>query len=331
MIEILSTGAGNSVQDLGRPLYLDQGIGRGGVMDRPALMVANMLAANPVGAAALEVGLMPFRLRFLAPARFAVAGATADIRLNDIMIPSFWSTCAATGDELRIGPPVSGARLVIAFSGGIAVDPVLGSSSTDLKSGFGGFEGRALGRGDRLRLGDVPLPECRAPDGFGIDPSLLRPQTGASPGTQALDIRVMAGAELDEFTAEAQSDLLGGEWRVSQEANRQGMRLEGPVLAMTRKRELLSHGIMPGTVQVPPSGQPIVQLAEANTCGGYPKIANVIEPDLWKLGQSPTGARIRFILVSRETALAAIRDEASRLDQIARRIERLIRPARKSP
>jgi allophanate hydrolase subunit 2 len=356
MIEILTSGLMNSVQDLGRPGYLDQGIGRGGAMDRPALRIANMMLGNDERAAAIEVAVFPFRLRFLEPASFAVTGASCRARLNGEPLPPWWSGAADAGDELRLDPPKEGSRAYVAAGGGIDVPLVLRSWATDLKSVFGGLEGRALVRGDRLATGSLfspwgevpsereamrgsrpparrllkplirpsgpPSPQGEkggpsASSGFSIDPFHFRDTFGGVAGGEPIVLRIMPGAEFETFTDDARQALLGQEFTVSADNNRQGMRLEGPSLALTRKLELLSHGIMPGTIQVPPSGQAVIQLAEANTCGGYPKIGHVIETDLWKLGQAPSGAKVRFELVNREVAVAAIRDEELRLRRLA--------------
>ncbi|MGV3551300.1 5-oxoprolinase subunit C family protein [Rhizobium sp.] len=356
MIEILTSGAMNSVQDLGRPGYLDQGIGRGGAMDRPALRIANLMVGNPEGAAAIEIAVFPFRLKFVEPANYAISGAECRASLNGQPLPPWWSGAANAGDELRLDPPSAGSRAYVAVRGGIMVPDVLRSKATDLKSVFGGLDGRALVRGDRLATGSPFSPwgeGGRRPDeGFSpapatamgtphrlaalgtspqgekgkqaspsersIDPYHFRASMGGlAGGDTSLTLRVMPGAEFEAFTDEARRMLLGEEFTVSADNNRQGMRLEGPLLALTQKLELLSHGIMPGTIQVPPSGQAVIQLAEANTCGGYPKIGHVIEPDLWKLGQAPSGARMRFELISRDAAVAAIRDEELRMKRLA--------------
>ena len=297
MIEILSSGLMNSVQDLGRPGFLDQGIGRGGAMDAMALRIGNILLGNPDDAAGLELSIFPFRLRFHSPCAFAVTGALAAASLNGVALPPWWTATAQAGDELRVDAPRLGARSYVTFSGGIDVPQVLGARATDLKSLFGGLDGRALARGDRLQLGakTVAIPAA----GFGVDPSAFR--------ENAANLRFMRGAEFCTFTEEAQASLVSAPWTVSKDNNRQGMRLEGPPLMLTEKLELLSHGIMPGTIQVPPSGQPVIQLAEANTCGGYPKIGHVIEPDLWKLAQAPSGTTLAFMEISREHAVDAIR------------------------
>lgn len=321
MIEILSTGLSNTVQDQGRLGYLDAGVSRSGAMDGLALAIANTLAGNPVQAAALEISVFPFRLRFLARCRFALAGAACEALLDGLTVPANWSMVAREGQELRLSPPEKGARVVLAFAGGLDVPPVLGSRSTDLKSGWGGVEGRGLRRGDRIAL--LPRPAVslnHLPAGFGVDLSRLR--AGAA---ETVALRVLPGAEWDAFGPETQQRLTETDWLLTQEANRQGYRLQGPELTMNRRVELFSHGIMPGTVQVPPNGQPIIQLAEANTCGGYAKIAHVIEADLWRLAQMKPGDRLTFQPVTRHTAIEALRQEARDLAQLARDVRLITR------
>ena len=313
MIEILSTGAVNSVQDMGRRGYLDVGVGWSGAMDRPALAVANSLVGNGEDAAGIEIALFPFRIRFKRRTAFAVVGADCPVTLDGRALPSWWAETAGEGQVLTVGLPRKGARAYLAVAGGIETPQVLGSRATDLKSGFGGLEGRGLRRGDRLPVG--PARGTDMPDGgFGIDPTVLGRGSRAD---GAVRLRVLPAAEFDDFADEARQQFLGADWCVSAEANRMGYRLDGPVLALKRKLELFSHGIMPGTVQVPPSGQPIIQLAEANTCGGYPKIATVIEPDLWRLAQAPVGATLRFELIERSDAVAEIARERAALSDIA--------------
>lgn len=314
MIEILSTGAVNSVQDLGRVGHLDAGVGRSGMMDAGALEIANLMIGNEREAAGLEVALFPFRLRFEADTVFAIAGADCPAKIGDRQMPCWWAMNAKAGEVLTLGLPHSGARAVIAFKGGIQVPPVLGSRSTDLKSGFGGLEGRGLNRGDRLPLSQTPARLLKMDGGFGVDPSSLRPPADSD---QPIALRVLPSAEFDAFTDEAVSHFLKSDWLVTNDANRMGYRLGGPELSLIRKLELFSHGIMPGTVQVPPNGQPIIQLAEANTCGGYPKIANVIEADLWRLAQAPVGARLRFAMTDRAAAITALRQERDFMTEVA--------------
>ena len=302
MIEILSTGLPNSVQDAGRPGHLASGVSLAGAMDRHALALANALLGNDDGAAGLEIALFPFRLRFHVPAAFALAGAVCPARLDGRALPPAWTSVAAAGDTLTLEPPVRGGRAYLAFAGGIDVPLVLGSRSTDLKSGFGGHEGRGLKRGDRLALGGAsPLAEAIRAPGFGAaDPSPL-PELG-----RLTRVRVLPAAEWDAFTDAARDAVLVTDWQLTADCNRQGFRLAGPALSLRQPLELFSHGILPGTVQVPPNGQPIVQMAEANTCGGYPKIAVVIAADLGLLAQTPAGGRVRFALCYRGEAVAAL-------------------------
>lgn len=315
MIEILTTGAANSVQDLGRFGYLDAGVSRSGAMDAPALELANRMIGNDANLAAIEVAIFPFRLRFGQATLVAVTGADCPVTLNGILYPTWWALPVRTGDVLELGLPRSGARAYVAFSGGLGVPAVLGSASTDLKSGWGGLEGRGLRRDDRLDNGFVPMTATGLPAGFGLDPSEIG-RSAADIGEQR-PIRILPGAEYGSFEPAAVAALEAAAWQVTDDANRQGYRLSGPALTLTQKLELHSHGIMPGTVQVPPSGQPIIQLAEANTCGGYPKIAHVIEADLWRLGQSPVGSRLHFSLVSRAEAIAALRNLRAAVDRAA--------------
>jgi biotin-dependent carboxylase-like uncharacterized protein len=313
MIEILTSGSMNSVQDLGRPGYLDQGIGRGGAMDRPALRIANMMAGNDEGAAALEIAVFPFRMRFVEPASFAVTGAACRASLNGDPSPPWWAGKASAGDELRLDAPLEGSRAYVAVGGGIDVPCILQSRATDLKSVFGGQEGRALQRGDRLATGR----SARDVQDGSIDPYHFRECLGGVARGEPLVLRFMPGAEFEAFDDDARGALLDRTFSVTADNNRQGMRLEGPRLALTNTLELLSHGIMPGTIQVPPSGQAVIQLAEANTCGGYPKIGHVIEADLWRLGQAPSGATIQFEIISRNAAIAAERDAETRMKRLA--------------
>jgi len=318
VIEVLSNGALNSVQDLGRPEHLPLGVSTSGAMDAPALMLANWLAGNGEGAAGIEVGIFPFRLRFERAARFACTGATASLRLPGRTASTWWNGQAEEGDILVIEPPALGARAYLAIEGGLALPMVLGARATDLKSGFGGLEGRGLRKGDRLELGASPgLQGSARPIGIA-PPSRLRFADELATGT--VTIRVLAGAEHEQFTREAVQAFERTAYRLTPDCNRQGYRLEGAALKLRRPLELLSHGIVPGTVQVPPSGQPILQLAEANTCGGYPKIAAVIEPDLWRLAQLRPGQQLRFQLVDHAAALQALREQAGELARLRQAI-----------
>ena len=177
---------------------------------------------------------------------------------------------------------------------------VLGSRSTQLRGAFGGLEGRQLRSGDRLRAGAVDHAARRT--GFGLSPPALDLplMEGDLPA-----VRVLPAAEYALYTEAAHHAFWNDGWRVTPQSDRYGYRLEGTPLHATAPIEMRSHGIVPGVIQVPPSGQPIVQMRDAQPSGGYPKIGAVIEADLWRLGQAPIGSRIRFIETSWDEAVAA--------------------------
>ncbi|SDA91174.1 biotin-dependent carboxyltransferase family protein [Mesorhizobium qingshengii] len=303
MIEILTTGLPNTVQDLGRPGYLALGVSRSGAMDKDALAIANLMLGNDPSAAGIEVAMHPFRLRALVDTAVAITGACCVASVGGRPCPPWWATIIRAGETVVLEAPRFGARSYIAFAGGLDLHPIMGSCATDVKSNFGGLAGRGLSRGDRLALNPA---EYRLPSsGLGV---ALEERRGAADGfASAIELRVLPAAEFDAFTPASQAAFSGSDWSIANEANRMGYRLSGETLSLASPLELLSHGIVPGTVQVPPSGQPIIQLADANTCGGYPKIATVIEADLWRLAQAPIGARLRFICVSIEVATEALR------------------------
>jgi biotin-dependent carboxylase-like uncharacterized protein len=325
MIEVLASGPQNIIQDLGRVGALSIGVGRSGAMDADALEIGNLLAGNPSDAAGIELAQFPFRVCFHEAARFALTGADAPARLDGELLPPWWSVTAAAGQVLEVGVPQRGGRAYLCVVGGIDLPRVLGSRATDLKSGFGGCRGRGLRRGERLALGSVRAYQT---DGspetvrWGVVPrevTALRREIDAG----CVPLRVLPGAEFEHFTPQSQALFEAQYWEITQEANRMGYRMAGEALVLSQSLELLSHGILPGVIQVPPSGQPIVQLAEANTCGGYPKIATVISADLWKFGQLLPGDRVRFRLVSMEDALQALWARAEVFEELRATAQRL--------
>lgn len=314
MIEVLSTGAPNVVQDLGRTGYLSIGVCRSGAMDPLALSLANALVGNEEGAAGIEVSLFPFKLRFQVDTTFACTGTDSVVRLDDVTLAPWWRRPARAGQTIVIERPKRGARAYLAIGGGIDALQVMGSRSTDLKSGFGGWEGRGLRRGDILPLGSQSSPILNR-SGLGVIPQEL-PEFWRELASGVITLRVLPAAEFELFTQASRAAFTECPYLVTPEANRVGYRLAGESLQLAEPLELLSHGIVPGTVQVPPSGQPIIQLAEANTCGGYPKIATVIEADLWRVAQAPVGCSLRFKLVDQVDALAAWRTQVEALSKL---------------
>ena len=305
MIKVLTTGALNTVQDLGRFGFLSLGVAQSGAMDSQSLAIGNILLGNAPSCSGLEIAMYPFKIKFLDSHVFSVVGAHCRMNLAGLPVPPQWICHARPGETLVLEAPAKGVRSYICFAGGLDVPLAMGSRSTDLKSALGGIEGRGLKRGDTLAV--------LATDTVPIKGGACAP---SSVSLGAAEVRVTAASEHGEFDSHMAAMFFGSDWQVTQESNRMGIRLAGPSITPHRKIEMLSHGILPGTVQVPPSGQPIVQMADANTCGGYPKIANVIDADIGRLAQLPVGASFRFVKVTHGEALQAqikIEDALDRL------------------
>ena len=303
MIEIMSTGALATVQDLGRKGALKWGVGVSGAMDDLALSSGNILLDNADDAAAIEIQIFPFQIRFLKDATFVVTGADCNARVDDMPLLPWWVHTAKAGQLLHLDLPRRGAwaasRAYLCLAGGVDVPKVLGSRSTQLRGAFGGLDGRALRVGDRIPVGNAGQTKC---SGFGLyPPALTMPMV--VDGLPA--VRVLPAAEYDAYPPEARDRFWGEPWKITPQSDRYGFRLEGTPLIPSVPIELRSHGIVPGVIQVPRGGQPIVQMRDAQPSGGYPKIGTVIEADLWRLGQAPIGSRIRFVQVTWDEAVAA--------------------------
>jgi biotin-dependent carboxylase-like uncharacterized protein len=304
MIEILSTGALATVQDQGRFGTLKWGVGTSGAMDGLALACGNILLGNDESAAGIEIQVFPFKVRFVAACAFAVTGADCAARLDGLPLPPWWARGAKAGQVLELGLPRQGlwqaGRAYLCVAGGIDVPVALGSRSTQLRGAFGGLDGRTLRNGDRLGVGATTVA-AHSPE-FGLTPPVCDMPLELD-GLPA--VRVLTAAEYGDYTIESQAALWDEPWRITPQSNRYGYRLNGTPLIPVKPLELRSHGIVPGVIQVPHGGQPIVQMHDAQPSGGYPKIGTVIEADLWRLGQAPIGSRIRFIETTWEEAVSA--------------------------
>jgi biotin-dependent carboxylase-like uncharacterized protein len=318
-ITVLRPGMLASVQDLGRYGHRQRGICPGGALDTLALTIANRLVGNPDGAAGLELTMGGCELRFEAPTRIALAGDDFGARLDGAPLWPNWSVPVAAGQVLKLGranqwSAKEGLRSWLAVAGGIDVPTVLGSRSTDLKAGFGGYQGRALKKGDALPLGVAALDAQRlARRAFGV-----RTLEWTDGDDGALVLRVMPGPEFEQFTLASRELLWREPWRITPQSNRMGSRLEGLELKRKRGVDMLSSAVIPGTIQVPPSGQPIILMGDAQTTGGYPRIGVVIRADLWKLARAPLKGRLRLVQIDATAALAAWAEQQRYLAQIAR-------------
>jgi biotin-dependent carboxylase-like uncharacterized protein len=272
MIEVLATGPLATVQDLGRPGYQQLGIGRSGAADQRAHRLANRLVGNAEGAATIEFTLGGLEIRLLAPATVALTGAPCvggpdwDVALT---LPA--------GARLATGPAKTGLRSYLAVRGGIAVEPVLGSRATDLLSGLGP---PMLEPGATLPVGA---------DTAGLPSGELIPE----PVENSAPIRVLPGPRTDWFTDPA--ELFERTWTVQPDSNRIGVRLGGDPLGRSRSGELPPEPMLPGAIQVPPNGQPIILFRDAPVTGGYPVIGVLPSPELDRIGQLRPGDRLRFV------------------------------------
>jgi biotin-dependent carboxylase-like uncharacterized protein len=223
------------------------------------------------------------------------------------------------GQELHLGVPQPGrwraCRAYLCVPGGIDVPKVLNSRSTQLRGSFGGFEGRALRRGDML--GAASTGEDYVSSDIGILPPALALPLERD-GCPAM--RVLPAGEYGRYTKESQAGFWANEWKITPHSDRYGFRLAGEALRAEAPMEMRSHGIVPGAIQVPPDGQPIVQMRDAQPSGGYPKFGAVIEADLWRLGQAPIGTRVRFIQTTWNEALDALEELKVWLAEAARLI-----------
>ncbi|RSS33665.1 biotin-dependent carboxyltransferase family protein [Streptomyces sp. WAC08241] len=281
-VDVVRPGALTTVQDLGRPGYAHLGVVRSGALDPAVVRLANRLVGNAEGAAVLETTVDGCAVRARCAVTVAVGGAPCPVRVDGR--PAAWGTAVrvAAGAVVEVGTAARGLRAYVAFGGGIEVEPVLGSRSTDLLSGLGPAP---LARGTVLPLGTDTA--VRVP----VD----APPWPGPP--DALVLRVRLGPRDDRFTPGALRTLATRAYRVSPASNRIGLRLEGPALERAVPGELASEGMVLGAVQVPPDGRPVVFLADHPTTGGYPVVGVVREADLGAAAQAVPGTTVRFVPV----------------------------------
>jgi antagonist of KipI len=296
VIEVQAPGLLTTVQDLGREGFGPHGVSASGAADRVALRIGNRLVGNEERAAALEMTLLGGRFVFREGAVFALTGSDFGATLDGAPVPSWTSCYAEPAQTLTVGPTRSGARCYLCVQGGIAVEDFLGSASTHLLSGLGGQEGRSLRKGDLLKIGP-------AKDSF-------RKRTLTDEAEERLALRkvlrVTPGPQSGWFSEEARKMFYSSTFRVAEESNRMGIRLEGSAVPAPSGGEMISEGVALGAVQVPEGGQPIILFVEQQTTGGYPKIASVISADFHSLGQLRPRDEIRFERVDFSTARALL-------------------------
>jgi biotin-dependent carboxylase-like uncharacterized protein len=283
-LSVVRAGALTTIQDRGRPGHAHLGVPRSGALDEPAAALVNRLVGNPPEAAVLETTLNGCAVRPRSTVTVAVAGAPCPVTLDGRPVAWGAPVRVPAGSLLDVGAAVSGVRGYVGVSGGIAVEPVLGSRSTDLLSGLGP---PPLTDGAVLPLGTPEVLHARV-------------DVGPQPAPPAeLVLHVTAGPRDDWFTPQAVRTFGSRTYRVSSASNRIGLRTEGPALERALTGELPSEGMVLGAVQVPPDGRPVVFLADHPTTGGYPVIAVVRAADLPAAAQAAPGTPVRFVAVRR--------------------------------
>lgn len=284
-VRILKPGLQTTVQAGPRAGLRHLGVPASGAADPLSLALANRLVGNALLAPGIETTLTGVRLLFEDDGFAAITGAKAKARLNGEPVKLHRTLAVAAGDELEIGPAKAGARNYLALAGGIAVDEVLGSASTYLPAGFGGFEGRALQSGDVITVGSQ-----------GKAPKMLKTPKEFQPrASSSWALRACYGAEVDLLSKESRFDLFDTNFTVGRRADRMGLQLEGARFQVTSGGRLASAPVFPGTVQCPEDGTPFLLSIDAQTIGGYPRVAQIARADRHLIGQLRPGDHIRLL------------------------------------
>ena len=296
MLHILDAGLFTTVQDGGRWGWARYGVPPSGPMDVAAFEIANQLVGNPPSATGLEITLTGPMIQIMPETRIAVCGAEFELWVGQLPVPTWHTVYIRPGQVLSFGRRRSGARAYLAIAGGIALPPYLDSQATYIKGGFGGLDGRALRPGDQLPV-DTNLPQA-----ITANPGQAWPQAKRPPYTESPTLRVVLGPQDMAFSAQGLDVFLNNPYIITVNADRMGIRLQGPAIAHRGVTGIVSDGIVMGSIQVPPNGQPIVMMADHQTTGGYPKIATVIQADLPLLAQCLPRHQVKFRAISLDEA-----------------------------
>jgi antagonist of KipI len=283
------------------------GIPVSGAMDQFSLIAANCLVGNDQNSACLETTLIGPELQALTQVQVAVTGGTCSPTVNGNSVPMWQTLSVEEGDVVACGRMETGCRAYMAVRGGIEVPLVLGSASTYVRGQLGGIEGRHLKAEDEIGVYDAEA----------LDDELLLPLEMQTRYLNDVEVGVITGPQDDMFTKEGIETLLTSRFKVTLEADRMGYRLEGPLIKHVKNTEIVSDAILPGAIQVPKSGRPILMMCDAQTTGGYPKIATVISSDLSKLGQAKPNDTIKFT----KTTLREAQEKTRAYSEMTRKME----------
>ena len=297
VFRVKKPGLFTTVQDLGRTGYQQYGMVVSGAMDPFALQIANILVGNPRNEAGLELTLMGPDLEVMDDSVIALCGADLSPMLDGKSVPVWKSFKVKKGETLHFGRPNSGSRAYLAVAGGLDVPVVMGSKSTFIKGSIGGLDGRELHKQDLLKKNDTGINQTFQ-TGKSLHPSLI-------PEYHAYNrCRVIRGPDERAFEPKSFETFFTGTYKVSRQADRMGYRLNGPALVHRDRADIISDAILPGTVQVPANGEPIILLADRQTTGGYARIGTVISVDLPYIGQMHAGQELMFEETTTEQAQA---------------------------
>lgn len=286
-LRVVQAGFSPTLQDFGRPAFQNRGVPVSGALDPVSLRIGNALVGNAGGMAAIEFRLIGPTLEVTAESvRVALTGTRAELVVEAgerVALPSYQSVTLKKGHRVSVAPVSDSGVAYLCIEGGFDLPEVFGSLSTYVRSRIGGFQGRALQDGDEVPL---RLREVEARGELRLENISYLDETGP--------VRVVFGPQRDYFSDASTAAFLEGEYRISREADRMGMRLEGPALEHARGYNITSDGIVTGAIQVPGNGQPIILLADHQTTGGYPKIGTVISADIPRLGRLRPGDALSF-------------------------------------
>lgn len=328
MIRILKPGLLDTIQDLGRTGFQKYGVIVSGAMDPLACRLANVLVGNPESEATLEMTLSGPVIQFETDALISICGGDLNPSVNGEPVPMWRPVFIKKGAKLDFGYAKQGCRAYLAVAGGLDVKAVMGSKSTYLRAGLGGYLGRALQAGDKIPFG--PL--------FNVSEKLMNALTARNDGRpftasswrvardiypsmkRPAAIRAIKGPQFDWFDAKSQRGFYQKEFKVTSRSDRMGYRLEGRPLNLKQQRDMISDAINFGSIQVPPDGRPIILMADRQTVGGYPKIGQIASVDLPVVAQTKPGERISFTEISPHEAQVLYIEREKLIEQVKRGI-----------
>ncbi len=285
-LTVLDGGVFTTIQDLGRTGFRKYGVPVSGVMDSKSFDLANWLVSNKKNTPVLELTMIGGMYRFDSSVNIAITGAQMNPKINGIEVEMNKSISIEAGDELELGFTKRGCRAYLAVQGKLNIDKIMNSYSTFTIGKFGGLEGRTLAKGDELNWeNEDELLEVRE-----------APKDQIPYFSSKISVRIMKGLEWDWVEESVQQQFLNSKFEISSKSNRMGIRLEGESLKV-KDRQMVSSPVIPGIIQLPSNGNPIILMQDGQTIGGYPRIAKVLNEELWRLGQLKPGDRIGFELI----------------------------------